>query len=326
MQKRPRITGPLCPTDPEGGASPALSPPSPRAVSPNTDHELNVEEEEDDNSNQSSVGAPENLSLKESRPQQYEDIRIKHEQTNEKWPQIDDSRYITSSSPQNNKYSHQIQNLTCPRDEQDNRKTARGLSSSSDTPELVPQQSTIIDSDHSSPNRSDLINESQLDSSFESGKISPQYSTSPGNRSPVDVLMRVFPGRRRSEIENILSKCKGDVVLAMEAMLSGSAVSNFMNNHLGYAMTQDSPPYSLSGYQAKSAFSPLGGQNMKFSPSRRFLTPPYSGTGYLPTVIRPPAEYLSGFLPPTPEMMARRARASPPSPRSDHANADGFSD
>jgi hypothetical protein len=44
-----------------------------------------------------------------------------------------------------------------------------------------------------------------------------------------------------------------------------------------------------------SAFSPLGppANFHRFSPSRRFLSAPYAGTGYLPTVIRPPPDYLS---------------------------------
>lgn len=42
-----------------------------------------------------------------------------------------------------------------------------------------------------------------------------------------------------------------------------------------------------------SAFSPLGppGNFHRYSPSRRFLSAPYAGTGYLPTVIRPPTDY-----------------------------------
>lgn len=322
VQKRARMV-----SDIDDGISPSHTPSTPRPQTPNSDNELNVEEEEDQNSDQSSIGAPENLSLKETRSTQYDDILvpIKHEHVHDKWPGMDDPQYMANQSPPS-KYSHQIQNLSTIRDDRDTvpRKLARGLSSSSDTPDL-PQQSTVVDSDNSSPNRSDTINETQLDNSFESDKISPQYG-SPGNRSPVDVLLRVFPGRRRSEIEHLLSKCKGDVVLAMEAMLSGGASTLLAGNLGSYGLTQDSPPYSLPGYQGKSAFSPLGGQNMKFSPSRRFLTPPYSGTGYLSTVIRPPAEYLAGFLPPTPDMLSRRARASPPSPRSDHANNDGFSD
>lgn len=49
--------------------------------------------------------------------------------------------------------------------------------------------------------------------------------------------------------------------------------------------------------EPRSAFSPLGLINR----GRRFLTAPYSGTGYLPTVIRPPPELLHHPLyPPAP--------------------------
>lgn len=72
----------------------------------------------------------------------------------------------------------------------------------------------------------------------------PNVSTSPTQRSPVDVLLRcvhdhylmlrwkslefcgfspcrVFPNRRRSEVEQLLTRYRGDVVQAMEAMLCG---------------------------------------------------------------------------------------------------------
>ncbi|KAK4885547.1 hypothetical protein RN001_001818 [Aquatica leii] len=96
----------------------------------------------------------------------------------------------------------------------------------------------------------------------------PQFSM---QRSPVDILLRVFPGRRRGDVEAILQRCKGDVLQAMEMM--------------------------VNGYQeevaASSAFSPLGPPPNfhRYSPSRRFLSAPYAGTGYLPTVIRPPPDY-----------------------------------
>lgn len=69
-------------------------------------------------------------------------------------------------------------------------------------------------------------------------------------------------------------RCKGDVLQAMELMVSGG-------NH--------------EEVSAPSAFSPLGPPPNfhRYSPSRRFLSAPYAGTGYLPTVIRPPPEYLS---------------------------------
>lgn len=67
------------------------------------------------------------------------------------------------------------------------------------------------------------------------------------------------------------SRCKGDVLQAMELMVSGA------QEEVG----------------APSAFSPLGPPPNfhRYSPSRRFLSAPYAGTGYLPTVIRPPSEY-----------------------------------
>nr|CAH7735900.1 unnamed protein product [Callosobruchus chinensis] len=100
----------------------------------------------------------------------------------------------------------------------------------------------------------------------------PQYTST--QRSPIDVLMRVFPGRRRSDVESILQRCKGDVLQAMELMVSGAAQEEA---------------------SAPSAFSPLGppANYHRYSPSRRFLSAPYAGTGYLPTVIRPPPDYLS---------------------------------
>lgn len=46
----------------------------------------------------------------------------------------------------------------------------------------------------------------------------PLYPYLP-QRSPVDVLLRVFPGRRRQEVEATLSRCKGDVLQAIELMV-----------------------------------------------------------------------------------------------------------
>ncbi|CAF4956548.1 unnamed protein product [Pieris macdunnoughi] len=140
--------------------------------------------------------------------------------------------------------------------------------------------------------------------------------TTPFQKSPVDVLIKVFPRRSRQEIEVILARCKGDVVAAMETMVNGPESSY---------MTPDSP---YMNYQSKSAFSPLSNHSFKFSPSRRFLTPPYSGTGYLPTVIRPPPEYMSSFLPPSELMYGRQLQVPSPgtSPTSDNTNNEGFSD
>ncbi|GAB0088722.1 doublesex- and mab-3-related transcription factor A2 [Sergentomyia squamirostris] len=109
------------------------------------------------------------------------------------------------------------------------------------------------------------------------------------SRSPVNVLLRVFPNRRRSEVEQLLHRFRGDVVQAMEAMLNGENALNSI------CVPPVSPPFSV-----KSAFSPLlppaafvssPGGRYPYMPqqpvaTKRFLAAPYSGTGYLSTVIQ----------------------------------------
>ncbi|XP_055852159.1 doublesex- and mab-3-related transcription factor A2 [Episyrphus balteatus] len=110
-------------------------------------------------------------------------------------------------------------------------------------------------------------------------------------RSPVDVLLRVFPNRRRSEVEQLLQRYRGDVLQAMEAMLSGEDMTQALNP----ANVPPSPPFPI-----KSAFSPLVPPGVFGSPTnrypfmqahaKRFLTAPYSGTGYMPGVLQPDAD------------------------------------
>ncbi|KAI5631646.1 DM DNA binding domain-containing protein [Phthorimaea operculella] len=252
VQKRARITevcsSPSPPQDTTAdsktpAASPPLNTPPPRSPS---DHELNVEEELEDQSENSLT--PENLSLKEPR----EEPPVKKED-DDKW-ENPDFKY----------------------------KMFRRERKQESLPESVPEEQ-------------------------------------PFQKSPVDVLIKVFPRRSRAEIEAILGRCKGDVVAAMEMMINGGDSSN--------PYMTESPPY-MQNFQSKSAFSPITNQSFKFSPSRRFLTPPYSGTGYLPTVIRPPPDYLSGFMPPQDLMYGRQLQVPSPgtSPASDNTNNDGFSD
>ncbi|XP_046744535.1 doublesex- and mab-3-related transcription factor A2 [Diprion similis] len=121
-------------------------------------------------------------------------------------------------------------------------------------------------------------------------------------RSPVDVLLRVFPGRRRADVEALLHRCKGDVVSAMEVMvcedalhpksafspLAGALASAAAAGLAGAA----SSAYSRSAYctAAASLAQSQGLPNPNSTPPtrHRFLAAPYTGTGYLPTVIRPP--------------------------------------
>lgn len=76
----------------------------------------------------------------------------------------------------------------------------------------------------------------------------------------------------------------GDVLQALEIMVCSEQTTNDRIDD--------------SGILPKSAFSPLGPPQLgqfhhRYSPQshRRFLSAPYTGTGYLPTVIRPPSEY-----------------------------------
>ncbi|XP_049548211.1 doublesex- and mab-3-related transcription factor A2 [Anopheles darlingi] len=117
-------------------------------------------------------------------------------------------------------------------------------------------------------------------------------TSSSAQRSPVDVLLRVFPNRRRNEVELLLQRYRGDVVQAMEAMLCGDDV----------LPTSISVPTPSPSFAVKSAFSPLMPSATFTSPTmrysflqqqqaqhtKRFLSAPYSGTGYLSTVLQDP--------------------------------------
>lgn len=111
-------------------------------------------------------------------------------------------------------------------------------------------------------------------------------------RSPIDVLMRVFPNRRRSDVEQLMQRFRGDVLQAMECMLAGEDLTQTPPPP---APTQvpPSPPFPM-----KSAFSPLVPPAVFGSPThphryhpfmqahaKRFLSAPYAGTGYLPGVL-----------------------------------------
>uniref|UniRef100_A0A182TLU7 DMA domain-containing protein n=1 Tax=Anopheles melas TaxID=34690 RepID=A0A182TLU7_9DIPT len=92
-------------------------------------------------------------------------------------------------------------------------------------------------------------------------------SQASSQRSPVDVLLRVFPNRRRSEVELLLQRYRGDVVQAMEAMLCGD----------------------------DALHSPISSPTVRYSflqqaHTKRFLSAPYTGTGYLPTILQDPEQ------------------------------------
>uniref|UniRef100_A0A182V225 DM domain-containing protein n=1 Tax=Anopheles merus TaxID=30066 RepID=A0A182V225_ANOME len=91
-------------------------------------------------------------------------------------------------------------------------------------------------------------------------------SQASSQRSPVDVLLRVFPNRRRSEVELLLQRYRGDVVQAMEAMLCGDdALHSPISPTVRYSFLQQAH-------------------------TKRFLSAPYTGTGYLPTILQDPEQ------------------------------------
>jgi doublesex- and mab-3-related transcription factor 4/5 len=126
-------------------------------------------------------------------------------------------------------------------------------------------------------------------------------------RSPIDILLRVFPNRRRSDVENLLQRCKGDILHAIELLAcNGGASPVTTASELLHPVVTPSSPFHDD---LKSAFSPLAFPGLAAiaaaanntptphrygsmpSTNRRFLAAPYSGTGYLPTIIRPPPDF-----------------------------------
>lgn len=49
-----------------------------------------------------------------------------------------------------------------------------------------------------------------------------KLSTSPtSHRSPIDLLLRVFPTQKRNEVENLLQRNRGNIIQTMEALIYG---------------------------------------------------------------------------------------------------------
>ncbi|XP_043289141.1 doublesex- and mab-3-related transcription factor A2-like [Venturia canescens] len=108
-------------------------------------------------------------------------------------------------------------------------------------------------------------------------------------RSPVDVLLRVFPGRRRADVEALLHRCKGDVVSAMEVLVCEDSLQpKSAFSPLAGALASAAAASAASA-SVTAAYVSRAGYCGPTPPTRhRFLAAPYTGTGYLPTVIRPP--------------------------------------
>ncbi|KAM4611766.1 doublesex- and mab-3-related transcription factor A1-like [Polymixia lowei] len=184
-------------------------------------------------------------------------------------------------------------------------------------------------SDHTESPRS--LSSSDLESGSESEKpreyptleLSTPGCASPKDRDPTDVMAKIFPHQKRDTLESVVKTCKGDIVRAIELVLSSkenkidsdslamslSAQSNAFRSNFGM-------PGALGTMGSKSAFSPLhapptpaGGDSLYGLNPRFGITPlrlayssagggitsfmsPYVTSGLMPAFpLRPPLDY-----------------------------------
>ncbi|XP_071758846.1 doublesex- and mab-3-related transcription factor A1-like [Centroberyx gerrardi] len=153
---------------------------------------------------------------------------------------------------------------------------AARLASPSDKKELSPSKdsaSATFNDDSASPSpvfdqRSDHTESPQrsLSSSDpESGSESEKPKEYPTlDRDPTDVMAKIFPHQKRDTLESVVRTCKGDIVKAIELMLSskenkinsdGLALS--LSGHPSALRPNAGLPGVLGALGTKSAFSPL---------------------------------------------------------------------
>lgn len=151
-------------------------------------------------------------------------------------------------------------------------------------------------SEHTSP-------QSLTSSDLESGSEMEKLSEAPG-RNPTAVLIKIFPHVKRDALDSALKASSGDVVKAIELVLSSRE---------GQSSNRDVPRAAapLRHFSSRSAFSPLHasatnsfsadgllGMNPRFAigPLRLAYStpnfiPPYLTSGFIPAMsLRPPAD------------------------------------
>lgn len=96
-------------------------------------------------------------------------------------------------------------------------------------------QSSHENDDRNSPPRHNLSPPAQhhhhpmLSSSNNNHNNNNKPSTSPNSqRSPIDLLLRVFPNQKRNEVENLLQRNRGNIIQTMEALIYGDDSNNAM--------------------------------------------------------------------------------------------------
>ncbi|XP_073693735.1 doublesex- and mab-3-related transcription factor A1-like [Garra rufa] len=198
------------------------------------------------------------------------------------------------------------------------------------TPALTPpseksdplNDSASPGSDHLSEN----ISSSDLESSGELEKPKEEELSKTTGRNPGAVLTKIFPHVKRDALESALKACSGDLVKAIELVLSsqdvrnpiGDAVPLSENLPVSRSSTIRLTEAPLRHFGSKSAFSPLHasstncfsgdgllGLNPRFAiaPLRLAYStpnfiPPYLTSGFVPAMsLRPPVDYpFSGSL------------------------------
>ncbi|XP_056386111.1 doublesex- and mab-3-related transcription factor A2 [Hyla sarda] len=192
-----------------------------------------------------------------------------------------------------------------------------------------PISKAMKDGEESPSSISPLGSESGSDA--EKDEQDPSSSSSARQRTPIDILTRVFPTQKRSVLELVLQGCGGDVVQAIEQILNNSRQEKGDEAWSREAALQSIQPSVSTTHRpliagaitptigtlgSRSAFSPLQpnsthfgtetntyqlGGHLGLNPLRlaysahsrglAFMTP-YSTAGFMPTLgFRPPMDY-----------------------------------
>ncbi|XP_058807534.1 uncharacterized protein LOC131673513 [Phymastichus coffea] len=107
------------------------------------------------------------------------------------------------------------------------------------------------------------------------------------HRSAIDILMKVFPKKRRGEIDIIFHRLKGDILAIIENLLNEDQMSD--NEYTAWSRTTTPASYTSDSSETVTYLPKLNNTYYLSSPNTkpRFLTAPYGGSGYLSTMIRP---------------------------------------